>query len=371
MKRSLTLLMVLCIAFLCFGALAEGQTTAGLTITGTLELEYATQFRVDYCEGGYNLITNSDGARFLTIPEGAAAPEGIDEDIVLLQMPLDNLLISSTPTTSLINAIGALDSVTMTTQDYDGWYIDDVKAAMDAGKLTYIGTYKEPDFELLASNKPSFSVFSTMLDSVPDVAEKLTELGIPYMRDTSTYETHPLGRMEWVKLYGVLLGKEEAAQVHFEAQKAMVDSISAESTGKTVAMFYITSKGDLYTRNAGDYMVKMLELAGGVYVLPELNPEKSGTQKISAEDFFMTASDADYIIYIWSMGGKPETMAQFLERSVILEDFKAVKEGNVWFTTPDYFQINDTLGAMILDINKMLTNEDDSVTAFTYLFKLQ
>ena len=117
-------------------------------------------------------------------------------------------------------------------------------------------------------------------------------------------------------------------------------------------------------------MVKMLELAGGESALPELKPEESGTQKIEAEEFYAGAGEADYIIYIWSMGGKPETMEAFLERSPILPDFKAVKDGNVWFTTPDYFQISDTLGAMILDINKMLTNDDPSVTAFTYLFKL-
>ena len=372
MKRTIALLLSLMLLLSCAPALAETAPTApaALTITGSLELEYANQFSVDFCEGGYALITNSDGARFLTIPQGAEIPQGLDADIVPLQLPLSNLLISSTPTTSLINAIGALDAVTMTTQDYDGWYIDDVKAAMDAGKLAYIGSYKEPDFEVLTANPPPFSVFSTMIDSVPDVAEKLGELGIPVMRDTSTYEDHPLGRMEWIKLYGVLLGKEAEAQAHFEAQKALVEGIGAQSTGKTVAMFYITSKGDLYTRKAGDYMVKMLELAGGEYALPQLKPGESGTQKIEAEEFYTEAGDADYIIYIWSMGGKPATMEAFLERSPILPDFKAVKDGNVWFTTPDYFQISDTLGAMILDINKMLTNDDPAVTEFTYLFKL-
>ena len=202
------------------------------------------------------------------------------------------------------------------------------------------------------------------------MAEKLKEIGIPYMRDCSTYESHPLARMEWIKLYGVLLGKEAEAQAHYDAQKALIEAIPEESTGKTVAMFYITSKGDLYTRRAGDYMVKMLELAGGEYVLPELSPEKSGTQKIEAEEFYIGAGEADYIVYIWSMGGKPATMEEFLARSPILADFKAVKEGNVWFTTPDYFQISDTLGAMILDFNKMLTNDDPAVTEFTYLFKL-
>ena len=61
---------------------------------------------------------------------------------------------------------------------------------------------------------------------------------------------------------------------------------------------------------------------------------------------------------------------EFLARSSILADFKAVKEGNVWFTTPDYFQISHTLGSMIADFNKMLVNDDTSVTEFTYLFKL-
>ena len=372
MKCTLAFLLSLMLLIGVAPVLAEpaAQLPEALTVTGSLELEYAKQFSVDFCEGGYALITNGDGARFLTIPEGAAIPEGLDEDIVPLQLPLSNLLISSTPTVSLINAIGALDAVTMTTQEYDGWYIDEVKAAMDAGKLSYIGSYKEPDFEALTANPAPFAVFSTMIDSVPDVAEKLAEIGIPVMRDLSTYEDHPLGRMEWIKLYGVLLDRQAEAQAHFDAQKALVEGIGAESTGKTVAMFYITSKGDLYTRRAGDYMVKMLELAGGEYVLPELDPEKTGTQKVEAEEFYAGAGDADYIIYIWSMGGKPDSMAAFLERSPILADFKAVKEGNVWFTTPDFFQISHTLGSMIQDINKMLTNEDPAVTEFTYLFKL-
>ena len=364
MKRFLSLFTVLVLALSCVSALAEAAQSglSSLTATGKMELEYAAQFSVDYFEGGYALITNSDGARFLTIPEGAEIPEGLDEDIVTLQLPLQNLLISSTPVTSLINAVGALDAVTMTTQEYDGWYIDDVKAAMDAGRLTYIGSYKEPDFEVLASNPPPFAVFSTMIDSVPDVAEKLGEIGIPFMRDTSSQESHPLGRMEWIKLYGLLLGKEAEAQAHYDAQKALVASVPAESTGKVVAMFYITSKGDLYTRRSGDYMTRMLELGGGVYAMPDLEPEKSGTKKVEAEEFYAAAGDADFIVYIWSMGGKPATMDDFLARSEILKDFKAVKEGNVWSTDKYLYQATDIVGELITDINRMLTGQGGDMT---------
>lgn len=367
MKRILgSLFLALTLALCASLAMAEG-----LTVESTLALDYAKNFSIDTCEGGYKLITISDGSRFLTVPEGADIPEGLDADIVTLQLPLDNLLISSTPTMSLLNAIGALDAVALTTTDYDDWYIDGVKAAMDADKLAFVGSYKEPDFERITAAQPPFAVFSTMLLSVPDVAEKLTELGVPYLLDQSTYENEPLARVEWVKLYGALLGREAEAEAVYKKQADLVNSIASKETGKTVAMFYITSKGALYARNGGDYMARMLELAGGDYVLSDMNPEKSGTQQMEMEEFYTRAGEADYIIYIWSLGGKPATLEDFLARNEMLSAFKAVKEGNVWCTTPDYFQISDTLGEMIVDMNRMLENSDPEVDAFTYLFKLK
>ena len=52
-----------------------------------------------------------------------------------------------------------------------------------------------------------------MLTSVPDVAEKLKELGINYILDQSTYEDHPLGRVEWAKLYAALVMKRMLQQI--------------------------------------------------------------------------------------------------------------------------------------------------------------
>lgn len=367
MKRMMwTAILVLLLALGMQGAQAEG-----LVVERSMELEFATNFTVDYCQGGYKLITIVDGTRYLTVPEGAQAPEGLDGDIVVLQMPLTNLLISSTPTMSLINAIGALDAISMTTTEYADWYIPEVQAAMDAGKLNFIGSYKTPDFEALAAAQPPFAVFSTMLQSVPDVAEKIKELGIPYMLDQSTFEDHPLARTEWIKLYGALLDREAEAKAAYDSQAEMVKGIASEKTGKTVAMFYITSKGALYARSGGDYMAKMLELAGGEYVLSSMNPGETGTQQMEMEEFYAKAGEADYVIYIWSLGGRPETLADFLSKHEMLAEFKAVKEGKVWCTAPDYFQISNTQGEMILEMNRMLTSEDPGLTRLNHLFKLQ
>ena len=335
----------------------------------SMELKYAKCFSVDYFKGGYKLISIVDGTKLLVVPEGMKVPEEKPEEAIVLQQPVQNILVSSTPVTSLINAIGELDAITLTTYDVDSWYIDEVKDALNGGKMTYIGDYKAPDYEKITAAGSTFAIFSTMLTD--DVKEQLVNLGVDVVLDQSAQEDHPLARVEWAKLYGAIFNAEDMAEDVFKAQDEYVEALAKlESTGKSVAMFYITSKGVLYARNADDYMAKMIALAGGEYALSDVGVGETGTAKMEMEAFFNKAKDADCIIYIWSMGGKPENMEAFLERAAILSDMKAVKEGNVWCTTPDYFQIQNTIGSMINDIRLML-EADESTDKLTYLFRLK
>ena len=274
MKKMIALLLSL---FAIQTALAELPI-----VTEKLDLEAAKNFAVDRLEGGYSLITVQNGGRFLLIPAGMDAPDGLDADIMLLYMPLDNLFVASTSTVALMDEIGALSAVTQTTYDVEDWYLPSVKQAVQDGQIAYIGHYKQPDFERIALNPPKLAVFSTMIEGTPDVREKLDELGIPLLVDSSALEETPLGRMEWMKLYGVLLGRENEASTAFDAQKQKIESLEPMQENVTVAMFYITSKGALYVRNNGDYMVKMLELAGGRCGLHPLY----GSARRQAEDTF-------------------------------------------------------------------------------------
>ena len=362
---------IFCLLAALMAAVAPAAMADMPAVTGTMALDYAEHFTLAYCEGGYQLITVLDNqggeTRFLTVPEGAQAPENLDDDVTVLKLPLRGLLVSSNPVISLINAAGALDAVALTTTAREDFCIPEAQQAMDAGALAYVGEYDAMDYEVLAAEQPPLAVFSAMLLSAPDVAQKLTELGIPTLLDASSYEGHPLARVEWVRLFGALLGCQEQADAVYAAQKEQVEALPQDATGKTVAVFYITSSGSLYARNGGDYMARMVELAGGDYVLAEMNPEKSGTQKMEMEEFYVSAGEADVILYVWSMGGRPQTLQDLLERGAMLSEFKAVKEGQVFCTSPEFFQISDTIGSMIVDIRGALEGQDD----MTYLFRLQ
>ncbi len=347
----------------------EENSGGTLEFDHSMELKYAKCFSVDYYKGGYKEISISDGTKLLIVPEGGSVPEDTAEETIVLQQPISNILVSSTPTTSLFNAIGALDRISLTTYDADSWYIDSVKDAINTGKMSYVGNYKEMDYEMITAAGVDFAIFSTMLTE--DAAEQLKNLGVRVLLDQAAEEEHPLARVEWMKLYGAMFNLEEEAEKKTQEQIAYIDEIAArEKTGKSVAVFYITSKGKLYARNADDYMAKMVDLAGGEYVLSDVGVGESGTINMEMEAFYDGAKDADYIIYIWSLGGKPETLDDLLAKSDILADMKAVKEGNVWCTTPDFFQISSTLGNMVNDMNLMLT-ADENTEQLTYLYKLK
>ena len=211
-----------------------------------------------------------------------------------------------------------------------------------------------------------------MIYHKPEVKEKLEQFGIPVLVEHSSYESHPLGRTEWLKLYGVLLGKEELADKLFQEQvdklKAIEDS---ESTGKTVAFFYINSVGAANVRKSGDYVSKMIELAGGKYIFSDLGAEDDNslsTMNMQMEEFYAGAKDADYIIYNSTIEGELSSVDDLLAKSPLFEKFKAVQEGHVYCTSKNLYQSTMSLGTITSDIRRMLTGDDADLT---YIYKLE
>ncbi len=207
----------------------------------------------------------------------------------------------------------------------------------------------------------------------PEVKEQLERFGVPVLVERSSYESHPLGRMEWIKLYGVLLGKEDEAEAYFNEQlEHLAPVLEQENTGKTAAFFSVTSNGSVTVRKSGDYIAKAIGLAGGVYIFQDLTEEENAlsTMNIQMETFYDTAKEADILIYNSTIEANMETIEQLIAKSAPLADFKAVQEGNVWCTGKSMFQESQSVGDMILDIHSILTDGKDADGSLTYLHRL-
>lgn len=340
----------------------------------SMELKYAKNFSVDYYSGGYALISISDSSRFLIIPQGKEIPEGIDSDICPIRQPVRNIYLVASSAMCLFDALDSLDSIRLTGTKADDYYIENAHDAIERGEILYAGKYSAPDYELIVSNGCQLAIESSMINHAPEVKEKLYELNIPVLVDQSSYEPHPLGRTEWIKLYSVLSGKEEAAESIFDEQIKYLDSvINEENTGKTVAFFHISSSGYAVARKSGDYVTKMIELAGGNYIFKNLGDSENAlsTVNLEMEKFYATAKEADFIIYNSTISGELESLDELLKKSSLLKDFKAVKNGNVWCTEENLYQETTQLGLMISDIRKILTDENNSLTELNFMYKLK
>mgnify|MGYP000252505949 FL=1 len=343
-----------------------------LTQTGSMDLSYADQFSVTYYgEENYALVIIGEDEKFLVVPEGEPVPEDLPEDITPLLQPLTNMYLAATSAMDFFCHLDAVDQITLSGTDRSGWYLEEPKKALEEGTMEYAGKYSAPDYERIVDKSCSLAIESTMIYHCPQVKEQLENLGVPVLVERSSYEADPLGRMEWIKLYGVLTGKEQLAEELFEKEIKELENVSVQADegqehsdqtnqGKTVAFFYITSRGSANVRKPGDYVAKMITMAGGTYVPQSAEEEEENalsTMNMEMEAFYAKAKDADYIIYNSTIDGELTTMDEFLAKSPLLADFKAVKEGHVWCTGKNLFQETMGLGNMIQDIHRMLTEE--------------
>lgn len=287
--------------------------------------------------------------------------------ITVLQAPLDNLYVAATSSMALFDAAGAISQVKLTGTDAKGWYIDAPRQALENGSMVYAGKYSAPDYELLTVSGCDLAVESMMILHTPEVKEKLEELGIPVFIDTSSSETHPMGRTEWVRLYGILTGHEKEADEFFEKQiEIFAESDSYTDTGKTTAFFSITSNGNVIVRAADDYIPKMISLAGGHYIFTDLTKGtgNSASVRLSMEDFYNTAKDADYLIYNATIEKPVGSIRELCSKFALLSEFKAVQEGHVWQVRSSLYQSPDIAARMITDLRRMLTEQNGTEMTF-------
>ena len=328
----------------------------GLEYKKTMKLKYATGFDVYYYKEGYKLLDVHDDRQYL----------------IVLKQPLEHIYLAATSAMALFDAMDGLDSIRMSGAQASDWYIDNAKKAMEDGKILFAGKYSEPDYEMLIDEDCDLAIESTMILHTPKVQEMIEDLDIPVFIDRSSYESHPLGRTEWIKAYAAMLNKEDAADTFFDTQTEVIGNLKDfKNTGKTVAYFFVNTDGTVVVRSSSDYIPKMIDIAGGKYIFQDLKntKSKSASVELSMEEFYAKAKNADYLIYNASIDSPINSIADLTAKSELFADFKAVKNGNVWCTGKSLYQATDIVGNLITDINLMLTDGDESGMTFLYRVK--
>lgn len=329
-------------------------------------------------------------------------------DLTVLQQPLTTTYVAASAVMAPLCDLGAVSQIRFSGLREEGWYVDEARTAMKKGSMLFAGKYSEPDYETLLWEGCDLALESTMIYRSPEAIEKLSALGIPVYIDYSSYEPHVLGRLEWIRVYGALFGHEEKAQQWYASERDRIRAIQkdaetssgeASQSGKpaeksetktsrnskneassigtssgragtdttadlrsTVVYFYVNSSGQIQVRQPNDYIPELLELAGARYLAPDMSG-LSGSRKsnvtVSLEDFYSSCRDADYLIYSATLDRPLSSIQELLGKNALFADFKAVKEGHVYTTDKDFYQLSDRMADFAEDVRRMLQGQGD------------
>ena len=330
----------------------DSESSSGLTLVSEDSPEYAAGFSIKRYEGGYAEVDVTDGREYFVVPDGADVPEGLPEEKIIIRQPLSKIYVASSSSMSRFVDTGSLDRVAYSGIRQEEWKIQEAAAAMEAGSLAYTGKYSAPDYETLLTGGCDLAVENLMILHKPEVIEKLEALDIPVFIDRASGENEPMGRTEWIKAYGVLLGKEKEAKEAFEEQKALYARAAEESpTDRTLACFYINSQGFVVCPCPDSSMAQMIAAAGATYVYPDIETEKNrlSTMKVDMESYMASASQADIIVYDGAID-TVNSLSDIVGKNAQLQDFKAVQENNVFISGSDAYQNSDKAGTTVHDL---------------------
>ena len=355
MKRAA--LLFCCLLPVLLSACGEGESDiTGQSATALIpsltwmepeQLDAATEFTFTRSEDGYTLVSiPDDGASYLVIPKGQAVPENLPDTVTPLCQPLSNVYLAASATMDMVVKLGALDAVAFSSLPAGDWTIPEAKAAMEEGIIEYAGKYSAPDYERICSGDCPLAIENTMLYHSLEIREQL----------------------EWIKLYGVLFGKEAQAEAVYEAQAETIRDLEGTDAGKRVAFFYLSSNGEVKVRRPDDYIPQLIRMAGGEYVFDSLEETSAlSTVTLQWEDFYAQARDADVLIYNSTVTEVLPDLEALTAKNPLLSDFAAVQSGEVYCTRENFYQASMELGDLAGDLHRVLTGEKDDLTFLTHL----
>lgn len=282
-----------CIIFLLFSmfSCSEGNSDQSASRTDvahgdTLTNKYAAAFRIiekeQYTE--IQVVEPSSDSVCFVYGIGEKIPEGITD----FGESVDAIAALSATHVGMLKKLKLTDKVLgVSSTDYL------CESDKDQEWIEY-GELGQADPEMYIEHTPDLIMYSGFKRDIP-VLKKLRNAGIESMVNYDWKETHPLGRAEWLKVFGVLFQCEERAFREFEKIEASyVAAVEKTAMLNDVPSVFVgTTYGDVFNVPAGDsYMAKLLEDANVDYQYAAT--DGTGSLSLSLEEAITKNQSTDY-----------------------------------------------------------------------------
>ena len=346
-----------------------GKTAAGMEEGGdTLQMKYAQLLTiVSHDEQGYTEVKvhnpwkeGTELHRYILVPKGKegdatmaklagqahgegkkAAALGVKTDTV--RTPLESNLVFTAPHCQLLTELGCQNAITGVC-DKDYINIPDIKSRAQAdAKVAHpimdCGSSMQPDIERIIALHPEALLISPFENN--GGYGKLDKLRIPIIETADYMETSPLGRAEWIKLYGLLLGSSKADSLFSAIEKEYLQ-LKAEAAKLPLGLSILTERktGNVwYVPGGKSTMGILLRDAHAKYIFAD--DQHSGSLSMSPEQIIAKGNQIDVWVFKY-FGGNALTKQDLLAEYQGYQALKAFQTGTVYETNTScepYFEL--------------------------------
>ena len=280
----------------------RGGNTAGKVLDAQDSIITAAKLLSMQRTPHYTLVTVGDPwkggvlHRYVLVPRDSVLPDDLPEG-TLVRTPISRALVYSSVHTSLMRELGALDAVRGVV---DSQYFNDstLAAGIMAGTIADCGNSMNPTVEKVIDMQPDAILLSPYQDASYG---QIAKLDIPLIECADYLEYDPIGRAEWVKFYGELVGKRAEADSLFDAVVTAYNDVKKKAAGAQTRPTVVTEmviSGVWNVPGGQSYMARILNDAGGKYLWAD--DQNTGSLALDFNQVLAVAQDADYWFIKWT-----------------------------------------------------------------------
>jgi len=306
---------------------SQTQTSDPLTT-----IQYAQHFSLHY-EKNYKVVQvkkafsgSNQGFTYVLLPEGVQKPAKYSQAQVI-RIPAKKIALTSTPPLAYLQWMNAYDRIAAV--DKPQYVYDPVlQKILKENNIPAIGSSKNLNSEVVMNLQPDVLMTSGVSQAAFGKYEQLIKVGIPVMVNSGWLETHPLGRLEWVKLMAALTNQEAVVNTKFDKvvkQYQQVKQLAAKAKTRPSVFKGLLFKNTWYANGGRSYLAQLIADAGGTYSWK--NDPKTDLLTLDFEVVYPIGLASNYWLH---PGRQIRTKANLLKQDVRYKAFKSFQDNQIY-----------------------------------------
>ncbi len=267
-------------------------------------------------------------ARLLLVPADSTVPplEGAFAGAQVIRVPVERLAVNLAPFESMLTALGVDERLVAVGGPKS--YNDSIRQRVLDGELAQIGYgwHMPPTLDALLSAEPDLLLMAMGDLSHSHQMDRIRQLDVPVLPMFMNSEPHYMGKVEYIRLLGLLTGRDEQAKAYVKMVTENVETLKAQA-----AAFAPTSVISAWYSGSGRWMATMrnseaafLRDANGRNLLQESDdPRRDEFQKLGTEQLIVRGAEAECAIL-------RDSHSQPFRDEKTLMQFRAYRDGCVF-----------------------------------------